>query len=1480
MGSKGSSSSSFTPPPEVVAAYKEALGYGREAMGQQYAPYTGEITAPLTPTQESGIYNVNRAVGAAIPYFGKATELVDQYTKTPVTVSAPGQLSQASQLAAGATGVIAPVASPEIAKATQMYGGMAGKTITPEQFSQSALQEYMSPYTQAVADATFRNLREQQTQEQMGLRGGAIRAGAFGGDRAGIAAANMARQQDLATAQAMSNIYNQGYSQATGLFGQQQAINLAAQQTDAARQMQVAQQLAGIGAQQQGVNLSARQSDAARQLQAAQQLSAIGLQQQALDVQAQQTNKIAQLQAAQQMAGLGTGLQSSVLQGAQAQLAAGAQQQAAQQAINSGYYNQYLAAQAYPYQQAQFFANLATGVGGQMGGTTTGTPAQPSPVGSIFGALGALGSVFSASDKRVKENIKPIGRTNDGQTIYRYNFKGDPTTQIGLIAQEVEKKHPEAVRTFNGVKGVDYKEATDDSVRSMGGGVVPSGERHRFAAGGNLDTEEDPMVPYRAGVPARVLQIPKLAKIGGSKPNFGGNPPSQPTTGGLSPSEMKGAAEGLGKFAKKYDLFGSKSSSDSEDSPISGISDWLRGEARGGAIPAYRPRFADGEDVPVTQDSIYIPERDKADLVRPSFNPDSDAAPVRLASLGDVARRTDAGIPSSEPVREPSRGSEPKVGLVPSMARGDSDLPPLFSGKETPEPSRMSVAAAQAVNAEPEAKPAGIVPSMARTDANVPEVKPGLEPTKAQTATQSNPILEMIRVEAERQGVPFEIAKQVAGIESGYAPGSKAGTSSAGGIYGITKGTMADLGGDYSKVYDPEHNIRHGVKYIGQNLRALTSPDDPNAGAKVYMGHFFGTAGAKGILQNPDAPISQTLSNYEAAVKSNPGVTFKGKPIAEWTGRDAQEWAAAKMAGTYEPREGRAQTAGLGAKPVQIASTDNKNWPGFGIAGEGKRSIIESLMDKDFDPIQKRALFSFFAGMAASPSPWFGQQLGAGMQAASQVYNDSLNKQNELDVRKQQLGMEKERVDIQGRLADVQEKTKAIEALKFWQSRFKQIPTADGFSYLDTTTGQTISQDEYNAQMANLMKQYKLTPAEAGSATPKPGLAPAAGSAAPAGSAPAAGVVPAPKAEPKAPEVDAGASPEPTPSVNIPKPTEVPKPAPQAKPVEAAAPKGDTETKIYENVRDDYNPIVLRQKADEQRKIAANAQKLGDLQGAKAANDLADSYSSKAIDITENKVPVVFKDGTVGRIPQIEQEALRAESVKGAQKINVEENTKWFNEQAQEQVKRNMLIARNNELIKINKEFESGRFAEEKANIVASLRAVGINVPSTATANPEKFQEFIKNRINNVFDEVKAIGGQVRVAEITGLEAGQSGPMMESIANRAILGYNKGVLEWENKKFEDAVKAAKNVGINQFNRPEWVLNWSKENDLNKYINDAKKSTATLGATPQNPSDLEPEQHYILRKGEYGAPKQGEYVFRGIKEQNGQRGLVFEPVGRQ
>jgi hypothetical protein len=69
------------------------------------------------------------------------------------------------------------------------------------------------------------------------------------------------------------------------------------------------------------------------------------------------------------------------------------------------------------------------------------------------GLLSGLGSAaFALSDERAKENIEPVGKLK-GQNIYTWNYKdgmGPPGKHMGVMAQEVAKKKPDAV-----VKGAD-----------------------------------------------------------------------------------------------------------------------------------------------------------------------------------------------------------------------------------------------------------------------------------------------------------------------------------------------------------------------------------------------------------------------------------------------------------------------------------------------------------------------------------------------------------------------------------------------------------------------------------------------------------------------------------------------------------------------------------------------------------------------------------------------------------------------------------------------------------------------------------------------------------------------------------------------------------------------------------------------------------------------------------------------------------------
>jgi hypothetical protein len=110
---------------------------------------------------------------------------------------------------------------------------------------------------------------------------------------------------------------------------------------------------------------------------------------------------------------------------------------------------------------------------GYPGGTTTSSgfaqSMQPQNTGGgiLGGIMGGAGLALQAlplipgiSDARVKDNIRKVGETGDGQNLYFFTYKGDATPHVGLMAQEVEERDPDAVITLpSGVKAVNYPKA-------------------------------------------------------------------------------------------------------------------------------------------------------------------------------------------------------------------------------------------------------------------------------------------------------------------------------------------------------------------------------------------------------------------------------------------------------------------------------------------------------------------------------------------------------------------------------------------------------------------------------------------------------------------------------------------------------------------------------------------------------------------------------------------------------------------------------------------------------------------------------------------------------------------------------------------------------------------------------------------------------------------------------------------------------------
>lgn len=226
-GSKGTSttSSTYSPPPSVQANYDYLANQAKSVAATPFQQYQGEMVAGLTPTQEAGIQNVNASAGLAQPYYQAGAGYVQQG------------------------------ANP---------------------FGQQALNQYMSPYINDVVSQTMANLNETNAQQQQQLLGNAIQRGAFGGDRAGVAQAELARQQNLATGQTLANVLQGGYGQALGQFN-----------ADRTRALQAGSSLGQLGAGAQGAALQGAQA----------QLSA-GAQQQAVQ-QAQDVANQQQFQAAQ-----------------------------------------------------------------------------------------------------------------------------------------------------------------------------------------------------------------------------------------------------------------------------------------------------------------------------------------------------------------------------------------------------------------------------------------------------------------------------------------------------------------------------------------------------------------------------------------------------------------------------------------------------------------------------------------------------------------------------------------------------------------------------------------------------------------------------------------------------------------------------------------------------------------------------------------------------------------------------------------------------------------------------------------------------------------------------------------------------------------------------------------------------------------------------------------------------------------------------
>ncbi|MCI0735006.1 MAG: transglycosylase SLT domain-containing protein [Beijerinckiaceae bacterium] len=151
---------------------------------------------------------------------------------------------------------------------------------------------------------------------------------------------------------------------------------------------------------------------------------------------------------------------------------------------------------------------------------------------------------------------------------------------------------------------------------------------------------------------------------------------------------------------------------------------------------------------------------------------------------------------------------------------------------------------------------AGLAEAVAASDPPLPVARPApfASPARSMTGTQL-PALEagralgiagadarkatqaLIKKEAEKNGLPPDIADAVAAVESGYDPGA-VGAAGEIGLMQVLPETAAMLGfsGDAGELAKPEVNIRYGVMYLSEAWR-LTGGDLCRALMKYRAGH-------------------------------------------------------------------------------------------------------------------------------------------------------------------------------------------------------------------------------------------------------------------------------------------------------------------------------------------------------------------------------------------------------------------------------------------------------------------------------------------------------------------------------------------------------------------------------------------------------------------------------------------------------------------
>lgn len=192
----GNISEQFVREAPDIEAYKLGLMQSAQALKPPTLP--DYQIAGMTPQQTEAIKQGQAGIGAYQPFMTAAGQNI---------TAGAGQLGDATSM---------------------MREAAAQTTQRAQPIGEQQIQQYMSPYTNLALNQQLQEMSRQAEMQQQGLNAQAVKAGAFGGSRQGIAQQELNRNLMQTQNQAIAQSMQQNYAQALAAAQQQQQMGLAA----------------------------------------------------------------------------------------------------------------------------------------------------------------------------------------------------------------------------------------------------------------------------------------------------------------------------------------------------------------------------------------------------------------------------------------------------------------------------------------------------------------------------------------------------------------------------------------------------------------------------------------------------------------------------------------------------------------------------------------------------------------------------------------------------------------------------------------------------------------------------------------------------------------------------------------------------------------------------------------------------------------------------------------------------------------------------------------------------------------------------------------------------------------------------------------------------------------------------------------------------------------------------------------------------